>query len=493
MEKPPPPLYNEALSYKKFMCRLFVLLLALSLGACIHTPPDSTSNTPPPTFTLAPKPALSQLPPVADINLDQEYSLEALIHLAQTRNATTRIAWLEAEQAAMASGMVQSTYLPIITASALGGYQRSKRHTRYDLDQLITVDSSNHTTARGVVPALTLNWLLFDFGRREAAHGAAQDLAFASKAKFTAAHQAIIFNVSRTFYTYNAAKKNTALAQQHVKNSQELLKAAQARYHEGIGTSIEVAQAKQLVAQARFLWVQNQGAERDAYQSVLGAVGLSPTTKIHIASDHERQFPRFDDLPDDERLQEALAYRPDLIAVEAAARAATKGIDAAEAAFRPVVGLIGVAATGSANFNLDGVVSANPNARGTALLLGISLPLYDGGLRRMRVQEARSRAEAAKELQRKTQSDALQEMHIAANALRSALEAYEASVALVEAAQITHDAAVESYKVGLSSMILATESANGLLDATQAQAVAYSATLIAAANLAFMMGQQPSP
>ena len=38
-------------------------------------------------------------------------------------------------------------------------------------------------------------------------------------------------------------------------------------------------------------------------------------------------------------------------------------------------------------------------------------------------------------------------------------------------------------------MILATETANGLLDATQAHATAHAAVLTASANLAFVMGQ----
>src|SRR5690606_16057631 len=108
----------------------------------------------------------------------------------------------------------------------------------------------------------------------------------------------------------------------------------------------------------------------------------------------------------------------------------------------------------------------------TAVLLGVSIPLFDGGLRRMRLREAEARAAAAKELVRKNQNDALREIHFAANSLRSALEAYTAATELVDAVRLTYDAALESYEVGLGSMMLATEAANALIDATQAQTVA---------------------
>lgn len=467
--------------------RVFLLSLGL-LAGCITAPPLSS---PPKKVAIAPDFSLSQLPRVTTATLEQGhiYTLPELIDLAQQNNPNTRIAWLEAEQAALAVGMVKATYLPMISASVIGGYQRAKFKSEIDLGPFEITPPPLHTHIKGVVPSLNVNWLLFDFGKRDALYGAATDLAFASQAKFTAVHQATIFNVARTFFEYSTARQNTTLAQQHLENSNALTAAAQARFDEGVATSIEVAQAKQLAAQAKLLLVQRQGAERDTYQAVLSSAGLPPTTDIKIATTAGRELPRFEDLPDDEALQAALAYRPDLLATDAARQAAEKGIDSAKANFMPKVGLIGVAATGSTRFNVNSLGETGPSSASQAVLLGISIPLYDGGLRRMNLREAEARAQAARDLVRKNQNDALREMHFAANALRSALEAYEAASELVKAATITNNAATEAYQVGVGSMMLATETANGLLDASQAQSVAYSAALIASANLAFMMGQ----
>lgn len=465
-----------------------VLPLVLVLAGCVAAPPLSE---PPKKAVLAPNFSLSHIPqlPHTEVNNDQAYTLAELIDLAQQNNPTTRIAWLEAEQAALAAGLVKATYLPLITASVIGGYQRAKWTSEVDLGPFEIPLPSQNVTTKGVVPALNLNWLLFDFGKRDALYKAANNMAFASQAQFTAAHQAIIFNTTRTFYEYSTARRNTELAQQHLTNSKALKAAAQARFEAGLGTSIEVAQASQLAAQAQFFLVQRQSAERDSYQAVLSSIGLPPTTEISIANAIGYALPRFEDLPNDEALREALAYRPDLQATDAARQAAEQGIASAEANFMPKVGLIGVTAGGSTRFNVNNLGETGPSSASHAVLLGITIPLYDGGLRRLNLREAEARAQAARELVRKTQNDALREMHFAANALRSALEAHEAATELVHAATITNKAAVEAYKVGASSMILATEATNGLLDAQQAQAVAYSAALIATANLDFMMGQ----
>lgn len=460
----------------------------LALAGCVAAPPLAP---PPKKVAVMPDFQLSQIPTLPTITLEQDhaYTLPELIDLAQQNNPTTRIAWLEAEQAALAAGMVKATYLPMISASVIGGYQRAKFKSELDIGPFEITPPPAHTHIKGVVPSLNLNWLLFDFGKRDALYGAASDLAFASQAKFTAAHQAIIFNVTRTFFEYSTARQNTVLAQQHLTNSNALKAAAQTRFDEGVATSIEVAQATQLAAQAKLVLVQRQSAERDSYQAVLSSAGLAPTTEIKIATAAGRELPRFEDLPDDETLQAALAYRPDLQATDAARRAAEKGIESAKANFMPKVGLIGVAAAGSTSFNINSLGETGPSSASQAVLLGITIPLYDGGLRRMNLREAEARAAAARELVRKSQNDALREMHFAANALRSALEAYDAATELVKAATITSNAATEAYEVGVGSMMLATEATNGLLDASQAQSVAYSAALIASANLAFMMGQ----
>lgn len=470
------------------------LLISSLMGCASVALPAANTDMHRKPASITPDFSLSriQAPISAQLQQQQEYSLPELIDLAQQANPLTRMAWLEAERAALATGMIKATYLPLISASVIGGYQHNKNKNRTEVDTLfgeLTVNTRANNEVKGVVPALTLEWLLFDFGKRAAVQQAAQELSQASQIKFSGVHQAVIFNVSRTFFKYNATRENSRLSAQHLANSQALKTAAQVRFNKGVATSIEVAQASQLAAQAKFIAVQNQGLERDAYQALLSAVGLPATTGLQVASAQGRTLPRFSDLPDNALLQQALAYRPDLLAADAARRAAEQGILSAKANYMPKVALLGVAAHGNADFDVRGIGSISPHASSQTILLGISLPLFDGGLRRMRLYEAEAQAASAQELVRKTQSDALQEMHLAVNTLRTALEAHEAASELVAAASLTYDAASDAYQVGAGNMMLATEAANGLLDAAQAKNLAYSGALVASANVAFMMGQ----
>ena len=119
---------------------------------------------------------------------------------------------------------------------------------------------------------------------------------------------------------------------------------------------------------------------------------------------------------------------------------------------------------GLRNHGLPGI---SPQTSSSSILVGVSVPLYDGGIRAARVKEAESRAAVAAEGFKKTQELAVREIVVAADTLRSALEANQAALTLVKTSFITYDAALESYRNGVGTITVANEAANGLLNAQQ--------------------------
>ena len=57
------------------------------------------------------------------IDPQKRYHLVELIDIAERANPETRVAWEAARQAAIGVGLVESEYFPVLTLSALGGYQ----------------------------------------------------------------------------------------------------------------------------------------------------------------------------------------------------------------------------------------------------------------------------------------------------------------------------------------------------------------------------------
>src|SRR5690554_4210133 len=157
------------------MSRLWVIFaLALGLQGCASDALKKTSASPstpwapdgqtatPGDFAVSGAVPTSQ--PAPDVQANKPYKLPELIDIAQRSHPSTKIAWEQARQLALAEGMVEATFLPMLTANVFAGRQQSVTPVRGitgDIDYI-------STTASGVAPNIALQWLVFDFGQREA-------------------------------------------------------------------------------------------------------------------------------------------------------------------------------------------------------------------------------------------------------------------------------------------------------------------------------------
>lgn len=446
-------------------------------------PEDSAAN-----FSIPADSARAQLPLTEGVDPRRTYRLPELIDLAQRTNPATRAAWQQARQAALAVGMVEATYLPVITASAIGGYQDVTTPLPDVLGESLSID----TTEQGTLGVVALQWLLFDFGQRQALSTAAKHTAIAANILFNGTHQELIFEVSQAYYLYGAAIQRRRFAETALRNAEAVRTAVEARQAQGLATSVETAQARQAAVQAELRRVQADGEERDAYQSLLAAVGVNAKLQVDAMSVASRPLPEPASAPLEATIRRALSQRPDVAASYAAMQASKAGVKAAQAGYLPKLYAGGNLASGTGDFDVSGLPTIGQQGSGNGLLVGVTVPLYDAGLREAQVREAESQAEMAADEFHRVQTAAVTEIVAARNALRTALESHRAAAALVEAAATTYDAALAAYRNGVGTVDAATEADTALLDARQAQAEAHAATLIGAVNLAFVVGSLTS-
>ena len=456
------------------------------------------------------------LPPQADMPVDlprpavdprRAYGLPALVDIAESSNPVTHAAWERARQAALAVGVAESTFLPRLSAQVVGGYQYAAQgDPSVDISSsaLPGVDvslpgafgvGSHQVSAQAteVVPGVTLEWLLFDFGGRAAAAESARQLSVASDVVFNGAHQKLIYAVATAFYQLTAAHAQVAIATETVGNAKFVYGAAQSRAERGIATTIEVAQARQQVAQAELGRVESQGFERDAYHALLKAMGVAPTLAIKVEDVSGRPLPRAPSLDLDRLIEASLRRRPDSQAAFARLMADRSNVDRARSDFLPRI-----AATGALSRNI-GQASAtdtlttlttrthvdSPNADAFVIL---SVPIYDAGARDAQLRAAEAQASAAADELSQIQNAGAEEIVVAYDALRTSLAAFAAASELVTASKITAAAARDYYDHGLGTLTDATSAQTALLQAELAKAKAHSDALTAAATIAFASG-----
>ena len=443
-------------------------------------------------YVLPANAELAKLPQPFAVDRQRAYSLPELIDIAQMNNPLTRTAWNEARKVALAAGIAESAYLPRITATAVGAYLNNDGNA-----SALGVNVNTNSTAQGTISVVSLQWLLFDFGERTAIVDAAKQASVASNIAFTAAHQQVIYDVSVAFYVHAAARARAATAAQSLKNAQAVEASARDRQKNSIGTVVEVSQATQATAQARLAVVQSTGAAQDAYLTLISAMGISPLTKIRVADVSRRRLSIAMTGPVENVISTALARRPDVLSAYALQKASLAKVRAAEAEFFPKVFLSGNRAYNSGNLNITAIpsigdqaatVNLSGNRNSSTVLVGATVPLYDAGVRAATLAQAQADADNAETMLTRRQNEAVRQIVLSDNALRTSLSAYSASQALASAAQTTFDSALAAYRNGVGSITDVTIAQSQLLQARNASTDAYSTSLSAAASLALSTG-----
>jgi outer membrane protein len=460
-------------------------------GAIVPGP--GRTDRPDATYTLPPNASAAALPASPEIDASHEYTLPELIDLAQSSNPRTRIAWNAARNAALATGVVKSIYLPQLAASAIAGWNHGRWTNDTPLGEA-TSDNNNH----GTLSVLSLQWLLFDFGGKQARVQAAEQATVASNIALTAIHQQVIQEVSVAYHGYIASRSRTVNARQTLNNANVLLDAASARYRQGQGTVVEVAQATQNREQVRLALVIAEGAEQDSYLGLITAMGISPLSKPRVAALTDQPLSPALARPVEQIIADALARRPDVLAAYAAEQAEQAKARAADSDFLPKVfvsastsyasgrsSITAVPALGqqAATVNLDG------NRSGSNVFLGVTLPLYDGGMRSAIRMQAQNDAASAGERLSRAKQEATRQIVAAQNALRSGIAANEAAASLLKASRTTYDAALASYRNGIGSLTDATLAQSQMLTAQNAYADSLGNARSAATVLAVATGR----
>jgi outer membrane protein TolC len=459
------------------------------------------------------------------------YDLPELIDIAQRNNPETRIAWERARQAAAALGLSESTYYPYLAASAGAGYARAflpfpsltvdqrslvtqmvkavpdaatdpkaALHTLETKNLNLTAPSVSITGGGTLIvdsvasnAALSVKWLLLDFGRRGALVDAARQQLMMADVGFNAAHQKVVFEVTRNFYELGNARQQVAVARGALEAAQTVEQAVRARLDNGLAIKPELLQAEQQSAQLDFELEAASGAESDAQVALIDSLGILPITRLQVADFADKPLPPEPEESVDQLIDLALSQRPDLVIELANLRAKQAEVRAARADFYPTVAVTGN--VGDATLNTS--IEDSPYFGGEHTVYGadvvVELPIFDGFERLQKLRIAEADLKSAESELAEARDSAVREVWKAYTDFRTALREEDAATRLQTAAENAYQAVLESYKNGLSTY---PEVVNAERDLTSARAVGHStraAIFTGAAALALSIGELAKP
>jgi len=460
---------------------ILILPLALFLFSCASTQwsPKPAAGTPPSPGTAwtPPKPETSKFimtpPKVApEIQNKRDWTLIDLIDLALKTSTQTRTSWLQARSAAAGLGSEKSAYYPTVDlnfdlekvkGSAVGG--------RFTFDQ---------STA---TPAMNINWVLFDFGKREADVEEARMDLIAANWTNNQTIQDVVLLVEQAYYQYLNAKALQQSQQAAVKRAQTNLDAASQRHEAGVATVADELQAKTALAQAQLLLDTTEGQIQILRAQLAVAIGVpSAAPYLEVIEELPANLPIDQTAGQVEKLVlDGIQKRPELEAARAEALSAQAHIRSVRGEGLPTI-------SANANFNRQYFLNDDTFSNNYTTLFSISFPLFTGFKNKYDTLQAKEDAEAARENVRGLAQQVGLQIWTSYYNLNTSAQRIRTAQNLVKSAQESYDVASGRYKEGVGSILDVLTAQTALEDARAQDVQSRTDWLLSLAQLSHATG-----
>lgn len=417
-------------------CRLRAIAIAASLalvGGCATWSPSPIA----PAAGVAVPTAWSGVDPAgtgAAASLAQWWQhfedplLTQLVTQAQQANASVQGAQAALRQARALRDVTAAGLSPSVGGSASA--QRSK--------------SGDQPAGSNFQVGLDASWELDVFGAKRSAVQTSEASVAASAASLGDVQVSIAAEVALAYITLRNAQARLAIADANLASQQETLQLTQWRLQAGLATSLESEQARGAVEQTRAQRPALQTSIEQSRHALAVLTGQPPMAlSTELASGAAVPQPASSlalSLP-----AETLRQRPDVRAAEQQVLAAVGRVAQADAERKP-------------SFRLSGSLGLNALALGSltsgasvvsALLAGVSMPLFDAGAGKAQVRAQQAALDQAQQTHRAAVLTALKDVEDALVALRGDRERLERLQQAAEAAGNAALLARQRYGSGL--------------------------------------------
>ena len=407
------------------------------------------------------------------------YSLSELIDLAEAHNPATRAAWQRARSQAAALGITRSELYPTLAAAAI---------SQTESGQAFFGDRFHGQTIQSFQLALDLNYTVFDFGARSGRIDAARARLLSANFAFNDTHRRVIDQVEQAYYRLLNSLGQEDSAQASLANAKAVEQAAQERLSNGLATLPDVLEARSATAQAEYDLQSALGAEEIARGDLATAVGTSASVAIKVQP--LDQLPTPDSISEtvEETINRAIAQRPDLMQRVAEIRTANARLKEARAAYSPTLG-VNISPSIPSAYGIQRPFDwSHTSDLAGSVSFGLNWTVFDGGARKGRVAQAQADIRAAEAQTSLKKNQITNEVWTAYSNLNTAFRQHRAAAALLEAANQSYSAALESYKYGLRNLLDVTAAQRSLAQARSADVFARTQVLTTLADLAFTTG-----
>lgn len=406
--------------------------------------------------------------PCSNLDTASPLGITEVVDRVLCLNPRSREVWANARAQAAEVGVARAPYLPSVSVNG-------------DAARNWNDGQGGETSFTSLSTRVSLSYLLYDFGGRDAALENARQLFQAASATQDSVVQGLFLSAIQGYYQVHAAQSALASAVEAERAAQASLDAATARYHTGIATPADRLQAQTARSQAMLNRIRAEGDLKNARGALANLMGLDANREYALQPQPESPaYAQFQANVSD-LVSEARRRRPDLAAAEAQVRAAQAGINVAEAAGKPSVSL-------STNLGYEDKQFGDATTSG-AIGVSVTIPLFTGFSSTYKIRSARELAEARKAARDQLNLQIALDVWKAYQNLQTETQSVQTSSDLVASATQNADVALGRYKAGVGNIIDVITAQSSLASARAQRIQAALNWDIARAGLAYAMGQ----
>ena len=374
---------------------------------------------------------------------DKPWTLVDVINRALCENPQTRETWANARQQAAQLGVTKAQLLP--NADLNGNLSRS-----YNSRGSTAISSTGNVVR---VPAgqnqsnaaMSLNYLLFDFGARSAAVEGTRQSLLAADWTHNATLQNVMLSAIQAYYQSFATQESVKATQTSEKSAQEAFDAARFRHQVGAAALADELQARTAYSQARLNRQQAEGNASIAVGTLANVVGLEADAPLKLAPPILMEPTIEEKRTVKELIEVAKADRPDLAAAEAQVNAAQAAVRQAKAGGLPTFPLF-------ANYG-DNYSQGFGNYRTWSIGVSINVPLFTGYSDTYKIRAAQASLESSVAAQNLLTKRISLDVWSAYHNLQTAYNTFVSSTDLLASSAEAERVALGRYKVGVGTIL----------------------------------------
>ncbi len=370
----------------------------------------------------------------------QPLTLEEAQATALKNHPQVSTALLNALAANQVTIEARSAYFPTLTGNVTAA-------GAMDGSRLAAGALNNPVIYNRISSGMTISQVISDFGRTGSLAESARLRAEARKDDVQTARAQILLQVNRAYYAALSAQNVVRVAQQTVAARQTVFDQVSALAASKLKSGLDVSFSGVSLAEAKLLVASAENQRDAAFADLSAAMGFNSRQSFDLAD-----VAASPELPPDskEALAQAMQNRPEAAAARAEQGAQESFAEAEHDLRKPTVSaLASVGVTPGHEDTLRG--------RYGALGFNLSIPVFNGHLFSARENEARLRAQAARQLLRQIENQIARDVEIAWLNANTAFQRLALTSQLLEQAGMGLELAQTRYDLGLSNIVELTQ------------------------------------